>query len=161
MTSAAVASLFNVALDTQNSLFRDPARSTSRQEAPLQYRLHYTTLHYIPSLSIHIRTLRAQVTTRSRRSASAGLRSGSCSSWSTFRGFRGCDESLIQETARPCGRLPTGLLRSWFSLYPTTRHYPHFKLTMALLDPPLLVGFGRSPVKAPLHGRFLVAVISR
>ena len=79
-----------------------------------------------------------------------------------FRGIGGGDESLIQETARPCGRLPTGILRSWFSLYPTTRHYPHFmKSTMALLDPPLLVGFGRSPVKAPLHGRFLVAVISR
>ena len=40
------------------------------------------------------------------------------------RFFGGGDESLIQETARPRGRLSTGFLRGWFSLYPTTRHYP-------------------------------------
>ena len=44
------------------------------------------------------------------------------------RFFGGGDESLIQETARPRGRLSTGFLRGWFSLYPTTRHYPFHEI---------------------------------
>ena len=42
---------------------------------------------------------------------------------------------MIQEKARPRGSLSTGFLRSWFSLYPITRHYPPFEIDN-----------GRSPV---------------
>ena len=72
----------------------------------------------------HPSPLRAQVTTRKAGDWLCRSPESDYSPWCTFRGIGGGDESLIQATARQRGRLSTGFLRSWFSLYPTTRHHP-------------------------------------
>ena len=118
---------------------------------PYHYRQQHNPLHYITShVFIQSEHKQQQVSRLCRPPDRPPERPPG--PWWNFQGIGGGDELLIQETARPCGRLPTGILRSWFSLYPTTRHYP-FPIDHGA--PPLLVGFGRSPVKAPLHGRFL------
>ena len=96
---------------------------------PYHYRQHCTTLHYTtlqqPKHSnLEYSTQRREAEIGFGRSPEAH---GRLSHGRLFRGIRGGDESLIQETARPRGRLSTGFLRGWFSLYPTTRHYPNFR----------------------------------
>ena len=110
-----------------SSLFRDPARSTSRQQA--------LPLPATTSITGHIQhTVRSGIPCLPKRTSSNKFEAGDwlrplsgegTTPWSLFGG---CDQSLIQVTARPSGRDSTWFLQSWFSLDPTTRHYPFFEI---------------------------------
>ena len=92
----------------------------------LQHSVHCRTSQHIDT---HPYALREQVATRKKQGIGFGRSPERLKLMvDLFREFRGCDESLIQETARPHGSLSTGFPRGLFSLYPTTRHCPTFEI---------------------------------
>ena len=110
-------------------LFRDPARSVTAT-GPIPYRLQHQRPLQDTSTPLDQASLvypREQAATSSKQEIGFGRSPVKAPPWSIFGG---CDQSLIQATARPSGRDSTWFLQSWFSLDPTTRHYPFSEIAL-------------------------------